>query len=282
MSSAPTASPQPPPGGPPVAPRTSSGAKIILWIVGIIGGFIVLGVVGVSLTLFYFVHKAKQAGFDPELMKKNPVLVVAKLTIAANPDQELVSSDDSSGVIVVREKKTGKVLRMQVDADKKIMTITDDTGKTVTMKLDPQGRRLVMTDDQGKTASITADDRNGHLEIKSSEGTMKIGAGADKAPDWVPVYPGSNPQNTFSASDDKSATGTYVFVTRDSVDKVLGYYGDTLKAAGFKTSNTVSNSDGKIAGIVSATSDGDKQTVLVTAGDDNDGTKVSVTFNNKK
>lgn len=289
MATAPGAIPQPPAGGPPAPPQTGGGSKTLLWILGIFVGFVLFVMVSCAAIGFYVAYKAKQAGLDPNLMKKNPILAGAKLSVAANPDLQLISSDDSSGTIVVHSKKTGKNITMKVDSEKKIMVVTDENGKTVTMKLDAGGRRLIMTDDQGKTASITAtapppgsSPQDGGVEVKSTDGTTKIGNTADQAPSWVPVYPGVTPQNTFSANDEKNTTGTYVFTTKDSVDKVLGYYLDTLKSGGYRISTNMGNSNGKAGGMVSAANDGDKQTVLVTAGDDTDGTKVNVTYSAKK
>jgi len=274
-------SPQPSAGGPPAAPPAKSGiGKVILWIVGIFAGLFVLVIVAVVAISFFVVHKAKQAGLDPDLMKKNPVLAVAKLSVAANPDTEMVSSNDSSGTIVVRDKKTGKISTMKVDADSKTMTVTDENGKTVTMKLD-SSNRLVLTDDTGKTATITADTQAGNVEIKGPDGSYKMGANADKAPSWVPAYPGSTPQNVFSASNNGEQTGTSAFVTKDPVDKVVAFYDSGLKSAGFKTSNTTNNTNGKVTGMVTGTVDNDKRTVMVIASGEDDGTKVSVTFNSK-
>lgn len=282
MSTTPSVSPQPPAGGPPVAPPAKSGiGKVILWIVGIFAGLFVLAIVGVTVVGFVIAHKVKQAGLDPDLMKKNPVLAVAKLSVAMNPDQEMLSSDDSSGTIVVRDKKTGEVLKMKVDPDSKTMTITDEKGKTVTMRLDPSNNRLVVTDDKGKTATITADTQAGNLDIKGPEGEYKLGANADKAPSWLPIYPGVTPTNMFSGSSNGEQTGTYGFVTKDAPDKVLAYYDSALKNAGFKTNNTTSTTNGKILAMVAGTTDDDKRKVLVTIGGEDDGTKVGVTFTSK-
>jgi hypothetical protein len=282
MSTTPSTSPQPPAGGPPAAPPASSGiGKVILWIVGIFAGLFVLVIVAVAAIGFFVVHKAKEAGFDPDLMKKNPVLAVAKMSVAANPDQEMVSSDDSTGTIVVHDKKTGQTLTMKVDPDSKTMTVTDEKGKTVTMKLDPNKNRLVVTDDTGKTATITADAQAGNVEVKGPDGTFKMGANADRAPSWVPVYPGVTPQNNFSASANGEQTGNYSFATKDAVDKVLAYYESSLKSSGFKTSTTTNNTNGKLTGLVSGTADNDKRTVVVMAGGEDDGTKVNVSFNSK-
>jgi len=283
MSSSPSASPQPPAGGPPAAPPASGGAgKIILWIVGIFAGLVVLVIVAAAAVGFFVIHKAKQAGLDPELMKKNPVLAAVKFSVAANPDVELVSSNDSLGTIVVKDKKTGKMSTMKVDTESKTVAVTDETGKTITMRVDPRTNSLVVTDDTGKKATITADTQAGNVEIKAPDGgTFKMGANANQAPSWVPVYPGVMPQNVFSASGNGEQTGTYAFATKDAPDKVLAYYDASLKTGGFRTSNTTNTTNGKITGMVSGAADNDKRTVLVIVGSDDDGTKVSVTFSAK-
>jgi hypothetical protein len=296
MSSTPSVSPQPPAGGPPTAPPAKSGiGKIILWIVGIFATLIVLVVVVISSVVYYAAHKFKQ-------FAHNPVYAAARYAVAANPDLETVSSDDSSGTIVVHDKKTGRTSTMKVDPEKKIMVVTDDQGHTVTMKLDPSKNSLVVTDEngktasmqvdpsknslvvtdaQGKTATITADAQAGSMEVKGPDGNFKMGAGAEKAPSWVPVYPGANPQGNFSASSNGEQTGSSSFATKDAVDKVLAYYDSSLKSSGFKTSSTTNNTNGKVTGMVSGTADNDKRTVLVIASGEDDGTKVSVTFNSK-
>lgn len=261
MSSTPS-SPQTPGGAPP-APQKSSGAKILLWIVGIVVGLILISFGSCAVIGFYAMHKVKQAGFDSDLMKKNPGLATAKMAVTLNPDTEIISSDDNAGTIVVRDKKTGKVVTMKFDTQKKAMVITDENGKTTSV-------------------TTTGEGANASMEMKGPEGTMKIGNGSDKAPDWVPVYPGSSPQNTFSASSGAEQTGSYTFVTKDPVDKVISFYGDSLKSAGFAVSNMTSNSDGKVGGMVSGEDKANKRGVVVSLGTENDGTHVNVTFSIKQ
>jgi len=284
-----------PPPAPPTAPTTppipaaaaqpvvaANKSNTLLWVLGGCGVFIVLCIVVVAGLGFFLMHKAKQAGIDPELIQKNPALAVAKMTVAANPDLETVSNDDSTGTIVVRDKKSGKISTMRVDSEKRTMTVTDDQGKTVTMKLDPSNNRLVVTDDQGKTATITANPDAGNMEIKGPDGTVKIGANGDKAPGWVPTYPGSSPQSTFSVSANGGQSGSYVFATQDAADKVLSYYADQIKAGGMTASTTSNNTDGKVSGIVSGTDQDRKRTVVVTVIPEKDGVQVNVTFEEKK
>lgn len=253
----------PAPGVPPApAPQKSSGTKILFWILGILLGVIVLSFGTCAMVGYYAMHKMKQAGMDADLIKKNPGYATAKMAVTMNPEVEIVSSDDNAGTIVVREKKTGKVTTMKFDAQKKSMVITDEKGETTTM--------------------TTGEGSEGSLEVKSSEGTMKMGAGAEKAPDWVPVYPGASPQNTFSASNANEQSGSYTFTTSDSAEKVLAYYGSALKSAGFAISTVTSNSEGKSGGMVSGEDKAKKRTVVVTVGTEEDGTKVSVAHSVKQ
>jgi len=255
-----------PPGVPPVAapaPQKSSGAKVLFWILGIVLGLILIGFASCAVIGFYAMHKMKQAGFDSELAKKNPALAGAKMAVAMNPNVEIVSSDDSAGTITVRDKKTGKTTTLKFDPQKKSMVITDETGKTMSM-------------------TTTGEGANAGLEMKSSEGTMKIGASSEKAPDWVPSYPGSSPQNTFSANSNGEQTGSYTFTTSDTAEKVISFYGDALKSGGFTVSNMTTSSEGKTGGMVSGEDKANKRSVVVSIGTENDGTHVSVTFSVKQ
>jgi len=250
------------PGGVPPGPPKNSGAKLLLWIVGIVVGLLLLSFGSCAVLSFYAVHKVRQAGFDSDLMRKNPALAAAKMAVTMNSDSEIVSSDDNGGTITVRDKRTGKV---------------------VTMKFDPQKKSMVVTDENGKTTSMTTAGAgtNASMEMKGPDGTVKIGAGADKAPDWVPGYPGSSPQSTFSANSNGEQTGSFTFVTKDAVDKVVAFYGDSLKSAGFAVSNMTSASNGKVGGMVSGEDKANKRTVVVGLSTENDGTHVNVTFSVK-
>lgn len=256
-----TVPPTPPPQVP--VPQKSSGSKVLIWVIGIIAGLIVLSFGSCAVIGFYTLHKMKQAGFDSDLAKKNPTLAGAKLAVSMNPDTEVVSSDDSAGTITVRDKKTGKVVTMKFDPEKKSMVITDDKGNTTSM-------------------TTTGEGSNATMEMKSSEGTVKIGSTSDKPPDWVPAYPGSTPQNTFSATTNGDQSGSYIFTTKDPADKIISFYGDTLKSSGFTVSNMTTTSNGKVGGMVSGEDKASKRTVVVSIGTEDDGTHVNVTFAKKQ
>ncbi len=74
-----------------------------------------------------------------------------------NPDVETVSSDDSSGTITVRDKKTGKTTTLKFDPEKKTMVVTDENGKEATVRVNTDGDK-------------------GTVEVQSADGTVKFGA----------------------------------------------------------------------------------------------------------
>ncbi|HYL91960.1 MAG TPA: hypothetical protein VEW69_02265 [Alphaproteobacteria bacterium] len=266
---------------PPAAGVAAKKSNIWLWVLGGCGTLIVLVIVVLGLLGLFVWNKAKQAGIDPALMKKNPALATFKMAISMNPDVQMISSDDDAGTMVVRDKKTGKTVTMKFDPDKKTMTMTDENGKTGTVRIDPATKRMVITDDTGKEATITASESG--VEVKGSEGsTLKMGASADKPPAWVPAYPGSSPQSTMSATETNRQTGTFVFATNDASDKVMAFYADALKSAGFTASTTSNNTNGKVSGMVNGADKDDKRSVIVIVSAEQDGTHVSVSFTEQK
>lgn len=210
---------------------------------------------------YFLMKKAKDAGFDTESLKRNPAYTIAKLGVSANPELEIVSSDDDDGKITVREKKTGKVVTMKFDADKKSMVVTDENGKEATV-------------------SIAGDGDKGSLTVRSSDGTATFGGGAgNQMPAWVPAYPGSSPQGIFSASNNDGSNNGFSFKTSDAPAKVLEYYQNQLKAAGF----TISLASNTPEGGMVVSEDGSKKRMLtITVGSSAGTSDVSVMAVEKK
>ena len=233
------AAPQPVPGA--VVPRKTSP---IVWVlVGVLGLFVLLGVAAVG-TLRYFVHKA---GIDPELMQRNPGLAVSKMIAAANPDVEVLSTDDSAGKITVRDRKTGKVVSMTFDDAK--------NGKF----------SFQATGDDGKTARV------------------EIGANSGKLPSWVPAYPGAEAKGTFSIKGDdgngQGEGGSFSFTTPDSPAKVKAFYEDKCKQAGMKVNLTLNSDQG---GMMVATDEDERHTLTVNVAGGSNETTVSVIYGAKR
>jgi hypothetical protein len=242
-----------PQGQPPVAKKTS----IWVWIIGGLAVFffaitLTCGVIG-----YMGMRMIKSAGFDSELMSKNPGLAMAKMVSAMNPDFETVKTNDREGTITVREKSTGKVM---------------------TMKFDPDTKKMVIVTDDGKS-SLTIGE-NGVSATGADGSTVKYGqAVGNNAPSWVPVYPGASPQGTMSSTSTEGSQNTFTFKSKDPASKIIAYYSDQLKSAGFNINMTTNTDQG---GMVQATDEGKKRTIVVTVGTSADGTETGVTSIEKK
>jgi hypothetical protein len=234
------AMPQPVPGA---ARKTSP----VVWVLVIVLGLFVLGGAGMVGTGLFIVHKARQAGIDPEMMRRNPGLAVSKLIAAANPNVDVVSTDDGAGTITVRDKRTGKVVTMSFDQVR--------SGKFSFSALG----------DDGKTARV------------------EIGAGAGRLPSWVPAYPGAQTKGTFSVQgDDGNGTGeggSFAFSTTDSAARVKAFYEDKCKEAGMKVNVTINSEQGS---MILASDEGERHTLHVTVAGGTGETSVNVIYGAKR
>ncbi len=253
------------PAGPQPGPQAPKKRSPILWILlGCFGLIVIAGVVMVSTGLFV-AYKAKQAGLDPALIKKSPALAVAKMIVAANPDVELLSVDEDHAIMKVRDKKTGKTLTVNLEEAK--------SGKIVF--LDENNQRVeLQAKEEGDSAS---------LEVRSPEGTMSMGAGAEKLPDWLPAYPGAKGTGTFGMNSKEGKAGSYAFKTGDTLDDVVKFYEDALKAVGLEVEKTTNQAAGQGSMIILAGKDGaSDKTAQVIATSKGEGTEVNLTFSSKK
>ena len=261
--------PFPPSNPPPPDPFASSqpplppGKKsnILIWILGGIVALIVGVTAMCGLAGYFIMHKAKQAGFDSGLLTTNPAYAAAKMAATMNPDVDTVSTDDGSGTITVRDKKTGKTTTLKFDPDKKTMVVTDENGKEATVRVNTDGDK-------------------GSVEVQSADGNMKFGASASgQMPGWMPVYPGSSPTGTFSTQTKEGSQSSFTFKTQDAPAKVMSYYQDQLKSGGFSINMATNTPQG---GMVMAEDSGKTRSLMITASSSSDGTDVSLTAIEKK
>jgi hypothetical protein len=232
---------QPAAGAVPVQRKTSP----LVWVLIVILGLFVLGgIVTVGAGMF-FLHKARQAGLDPDLIRRNPGLAVSKMIASANPDVEVLSTDEGAGKITIRDKKTGKVV-----------TMTFDDAKKGRFSFSAQG-------DDGKTASL------------------EIGNEADKLPSWVPAYPGANVEGTFAVKggSGEGNGGSFGFSTSDTPEKVMSFYQDKCKELGINIKMVTHVNKG---GMILAADEGEAHSLQVIVGSESGETKVQVIYGLKK
>ena len=242
----------PVPPAPPVAPATATKTSPLVWVLAGCGGLIVI----VALIFGVIAYKARQFVSSAQ---RNPAYATARLMAAANPDIEVLSTDEDRGTMTVRNKKTGE---------------------TFTINLRDAAKGKFVFEQNGKRAEINAQANGdkGSFEIKSSEGSMKFGTDG-KTPDWMPAYPGATQKGVFSSQTPKGLAGSYTFTATDSIEQVSRYYEDALKKAGLAvTTHSVQQNGATGMSVVSGEDTATKRKAVVTATPSQGGTSVSVTY----
>jgi len=243
-------------------PPPQKKSNVLTWVLVGCGTFVILGVIAVFFGGYFLVNKAKQAGIDPALIEKKPALAVAKMMVAANPDVELVSTDDEKGLITVRDKKSGKLLTVNLDeAQSGKITFKGEDGEDVTLEAKGDGEK-------------------GSLEVKTPEGSAKFGTvSVDKLPDWLPSYPGVELQGTYAAEGKDGQSGGFHFVTSDAPGKVISFFEEGLKRSGMAVNTNILQQNGKVTGgMATGENSNKKQTAFINAMVGEQGTQVTVVF----
>jgi uncharacterized protein YneF (UPF0154 family) len=237
--------------GPGVQKKTSP----LVWILAILGVFVVLVIVAVVGIGFFVAHKAKEAGLDSDMVKRNPALATIKVMAALNPNIEIVSLDEDKGFVTVHDRKSGRTFKVDFDDAKR-------------------GRFTVQEEGKGPvTVTTSGDDKNGTVEVNTPDAHMKVGGHAATFPVWVPDYPHSDAQAVFSGNTGSNESGMFAFKTKDSASKVMDFYDDKFKSEGMKIDHRVPN--------VLAAKHGQNSAVVLVGADEGE-TSVSVTFGSKK
>ncbi len=245
VQSPPTA---PPPSAPPPPPRKGGALK---WILLGCGLFLVLilGAMGYCTV----VAKRKFGEF-----KDNPAMMVAKGVIAANPELELVSEDKDAGMLTIRNKTTGEEITVGLDdiAEGKIDFKT------------AEGESSMEVGQEG-------------IKITGPEGQTYQTGVAESVPDWVPAYPSGTTQPGYSATTGEGRQAAFTVTTTDSVDQVLSFYEERLRAAGLTVEKSEMSAGDQRSGTVMAKNADDSRQVNVMVSTSDQGTQALVSFNEK-
>ena len=220
----------------PVPPRRGMHPVLIaLLIVFGLGFLFVVGMIGFGI-------------YVARSVAKNPGAAMAKLLTVANPNVEVVGTDNDSRTFKIRNKETGEVSTISWDA-------------------------------VGKNGNFTISADDGH----GGHGTVKFGGGDADIPSWVPKYPGATSVGVFSAtgtdSNGAGSGGTFSFTTSDEPHKVLDYYKDKAAELGLKVNM---NTDMPTGGMIIAANDGEKRVLSATATTSGNSTSGVISFKEKR
>ena len=220
----------------PVAPVKGKVSPIV-WIILVVVGLFVLGIIGLVGAGLFVAHT----------VVSNPGLVMAKIITAANPDAEVLGTDEGSQTVRIRDRKTGEEVTLSFDDIKK-------------------GRLRFST--RGKDGEVA---------------NMEIGGGEGKLPSWVPTYPGAKAQGNMTAKGEDGngmgEGGVVTFTTPDPPSKVREFYEAKVKAMGMNfDSSLVAGSGAMIMGE----DEGGKRTLHIVVGEGSGDTTITVTYGRKR
>lgn len=232
-------------------PQKKKGLSPWAWVAIGCLGLVIIGAVLMTTCTYFVAKKAKDVA---ENFAENPARAAAEMMVRANPDLELVESDDDAGTLTIRNKETGEVA-------------TFDWSEI------EQGRFRFESDEGEMTFGVSPDEEGGVVvETDSAEGEagarqqVTLGGGS-QVPDWIPLPAGaSTPQSTYATRGPQGASGMFTFTTSEGLDAVLEFFEQRLKADGYEVQvQTISLGDMEPQGVITATHEESKRSVNVTA-----------------
>jgi hypothetical protein len=245
------------------APEPSGGNKGLKIVLFGCLGVIVLGTIVATVTGLFVAKKVHDVVGDAASSEAGPLLAAAKIAIAANPELEIVSTDDRKGTITIREKATGKTMTVSFE--------------------DIKNGKLVFEGQDGEKAVIGGkSEGEAGIEISTPDGTARMGGGPVKLPSWLPEYPGAKGSGVFTSNTKDGISGSVGFETADSAEKVEGFYKEALEDADMKVTRTAMQGGGNSLVMLTANSEDSKRTANITITKTGDATKFNVTYQSKE
>jgi len=239
------------------------GLHPLAWVGIGCGVILVIVVVAMMIGGFFLARTVKDVAGDFE---NNPGLAAAKLIVKASPELEEVETDEDAGTMTIRNTKTGELITVNFE--------------------DIKEGRFSWTADGDEVTVDLSEAEDGTIKIESSDGegfALTTGAAVtEEIPEWVPVYPGSEPETRGTMTTNDSINGNFSLSTDDTVAEVLEFYRNKLKEVGFQvTVNTYSGGDNEGA-MINSVLEAENRNVIVVIGRDGGSTTVNVTYSSRK
>ncbi|MEA3210120.1 MAG: hypothetical protein QOE70_3177 [Chthoniobacter sp.] len=245
------------PSDPPAQKKGLSGLAIF----GIGCGAMLLIVVVAAIVMYVlFAPRGKRTAGH---FRRNPMKAAAVLVVKADPEFELVKTDDARGEMTVRFKKTGEELTMSFEEI-------------------AQGKFRVQGKDEGINANSSGVTEDGHLVMKGP-GEEETIIGDVEPPAWVPLYPGATPQPGGMRQQKKdSVSGAFTSRTPDPVAKVTGFFETKLKSGGFQTETNTTSADGTESAVVTGRQEAARRGVTVLISKESSWTNLTINYDEAK
>ncbi len=262
----PPAPPRPPAPPPPAAPAAAAkgGNRTVIIVICVIVGVLLLIGGCVSTCTYFAAKKAREYTRDA---RRNPAYASLSLAASLSPDIQVLSKDETSGKITVRNKKTGETVTINTN---------DYTAENIGRALDKiaQSAQAPAARESAAVQPPATPEPAESEEQPAPAPEPKISAGKAAAmtatlgnfPKYLPAYPGATTVESQLNNIMGMTMGNYAAVTTDKPDDVVGFYEKKLTAAGFAIvgQNNDSNDNGPVRAL-SATISGPQRTVAITA-----------------
>ena len=240
------------------------GLHPLAWVGIGCAGIVMLVVIALIIGSFFLARAVKDVAEDFE---DNPGLAAARLVVKASPELEEVEVDESAGTMTIRNTRTGELITVNLeDVEQGKLSWTGSDGEAVTVDVSQ------------------ADE--GTVKIESSDGEgFQLSTGAavsDERPDWVPIYPGTDPEGLGTMTTDDAVHGSFTMKTADSVTEVRDYFSKVLKDAGFEVNVNTFSGSGQEGAMVNANQGPKDRNVVVIISRDGDTTEMGLTYTEGK
>lgn len=217
-------------------PPPKKSTPVWVWILAAVAVLVLLAGIAVVGTGLFIYKTAKEAA-------DHPTATLARLAALANPEMELMSVDEQTGKVTLKERETGKTFTVTVD--------------------DIKNGRLEISSDEGKV--------------------LLGNGGEVKAPSWVPLYPGMSRSSLMSAQTVESDIGTISILAKEDHSAVRAWYEEQLATGGFTVTSTIASGIGETqGGAITATRQDERQTVQVLFNTESGATRATVSYQLKK
>ena len=266
-------------GAPPPVPGSAPAKKGMspwAWVAIGCGGIVVVGfIVFLALGMFVF-NKTKEVVDEAtggkslseiaQEFQDNPAKAAAETAIRVNPDLELVSTDDEAGTITFTNTKTGEEATLNFE--------------------DIAEGRFSMTTGEGEyKIDATDGGEGGGITFSGPEGETRIGGSTNLSdvPDWVPSYPGlTEAQSSLHSTTAEGVMGAFTGKSSDDAQAVVDHFKQLFEDRGYTvgSESMTKTGDGAFGAISGELDDG--RTINVVVIENNEGTSVTVNYNQTK
>jgi len=229
------------------------GLSPLAW-VGI--GCLVLLLLGAAAFVSCSMFVAKKAGDLAQEIQENPARKLAELAVRANPNLELVDTDEVAGTMTILDKSTGKVATFDYDAI-------------------AEGKFRLETE-EGEVSVDVADAAKGLVTVRTPQGETRYNAGEGRTlPEWFPSYRhAENLEIGFVTTTADSSSGSFSFDSPDAPQRILDFYDEELTRLGF----AVTTQTMPAGGILIGRGEDDERSVQLTVSTDQGVTRVGGLF----